>query len=233
MIDATDSAQAASFTATMTKPSLAYKRSAWLAMGGLTIFLLLYFMLAGWFLLTAYRLTFGASMSGKDTFWGFLVGGCAAFLAVFMLKGIFFVKHGRTHDAIEITPQQQPRLFDFLYQLADNAAAPRPYKVFLSPHVNAAVFYDLSILNLFFPSRKNLEIGLGLVNSLTLGEFRAVLAHEFGHFAQRAMAVGRWVYVAQQIAAHLVARRDKLDDFLSGLSRVDFRVAWIGWLMRV
>jgi hypothetical protein len=59
MIDATDSAQAASFTATMTKPSLAYKRSAWLAMGGLTIFLLLYFMLAGWFLLTAYRLTFG------------------------------------------------------------------------------------------------------------------------------------------------------------------------------
>src|SRR5262245_33239097 len=85
----------------------------------------------------------------------------------------------------------------------------------------------------FSPPKKNLEIGLGLVNSLTLGEFRAVLAHEFGHFAQRAMAVGRWVYIAQQIAAHLVARRDKLDGFLNGLSRVDLRVAWIGWLMRL
>src|SRR5262245_40923141 len=47
------------------------------------------------------------------------------------------------------------------------------------------------------------------------------------------MAVGRWVYVAQQIAAHLVARRDKLDDFLVGLSNIDLRVAWIGWILRL
>ena len=47
--------------------------------------------------------------------------------------------------------------------------------------MNAAVFYDLSIFNLFFPSKKNLEIGLGLVNVLNLGEFKAILAHEFGH----------------------------------------------------
>jgi hypothetical protein len=101
--------------------------------------------------------------------------------------------------------------------------------VFVSPDVNAGVFYDLSLLNLVFPSRKNLDIGLGLVNVLSLGELRAVLAHEFGHFAQRAMAVGRWVYMAQQIAGALVARRDKLDDFLSGLSHSDPRIAWLGW----
>src|SRR5699024_7168451 len=78
--------------------------------------------------------------------------------------------------------------------------------------------------NLIFPSRKNLEIGLALVNTLTLGELRAVLAHEFGHFAQRSMAVGRWVYVAQQIASHLVTRRDILDDFLVGLANIDLRI---------
>lgn len=217
----------------LARPSRAYKLHAWLAMGGLALFLLLYFALAGWFGWTAWRLTFGAGSGTRDAFWGWIVGACAAFLAVFMLKAVFFVKHGGGDDDIAITPEQQPELFRFLHRLADKAGAPRPHKVFVSPRVNAAVFYDLSILNLVLPSKKNLEIGLGLVNTLTLGEFRAVLAHEFGHFAQRAMAVGRWVYVAQQIAAALVARRDKLDDFLNGLSRIDIRIAWVGWTLRL
>ena len=224
-------AQPSPLLAKLAKPTSAYKRQAWLAMAGLVVFMLLYFALAGWFLLTAYRLTLGAGAGGKDAFWGWIVAACALFLAVFMLKAVFFVKHGKTDDSVEVTPQDQPELFRFLHALADKAGAPRPHRVFLSPRVNAAVFYDLSLLNLFFPSKKNLEIGLGLVNTLTLGEFRAVLAHEFGHFAQRAMAVGRWVYVAQQIAGHLVARRDKLDDFLGALSRFDFRIAWVGWLL--
>lgn len=46
------------------------------------------------------------------------------------------------------------------------------------------------------------------------------------------MAVGRWVYTAQQIAAHIVVQRDILDRFLRGLSNFDLRVAWIGWLLR-
>lgn len=217
----------------LARPSRAYTLRAWLAVAGLALFLVLYFALAAWFALTAWRLTFGAGSGTRDAFWGWIVGACAAFLAVFMLKAIFFVKHGSGDDGLEITPEQQPELFRFLHRLADKAGAPRPHKVFVSSRVNAAVFYDLSILNLFLPSKKNLEIGLGLVNTLTLGEFRAVLAHEFGHFAQRAMAVGRWVYIAQQIAGALVARRDKLDDFLNGLSRFDIRVAWIGWVLRL
>ncbi|HKX43735.1 MAG TPA: M48 family metallopeptidase [Burkholderiaceae bacterium] len=232
-MQATTPAQPSPLLAKLAKPTPAYKRRAWLAMAGLALFVALYFALAGWFLLTAYRLTIGADAAAKSAFWGWIVGACAAFLAVFMLKAVFFVKHGGADDGIEITPAQQPELFRFLHHLADKAGAPRPHKVFVSPRVNAAVFYDLSLLNLILPSRKNLEIGLGLVNALTLGEFRAVLAHEFGHFAQRAMAVGRWVYMAQQIAAQLVARRDKLDDFLGALSRLDPRVAWVGWILRL
>jgi hypothetical protein len=68
---------------------------------------------------------------------------------------------------------------------------------------------------------------------LNLGEFKAVCAHEFGHFGQRSMAVGRWVYTAQQVAAYIVTRRDALDGFLRGLSRLDIRIAWIGWLLGI
>jgi Zn-dependent protease with chaperone function len=214
----------------LTRPTRAYRTHAWLAMGGLLLFVLLYLTLASWFTWTAYRL-FASLAHGAEPLWTFVAGTCAAFLAVFMWKALVFVKHRHAIDDIEVTADEQPRLFSFINRLADEAGAPRAHRVFLSPRVNAAVFYDLSVLNLLFPSRKNLEIGLGLVNALTLGEMKAVLAHEFGHFGQRSMAVGRWVYMAQQIAGHIIAKRDALDSFLRGLSRVDLRIAWVGWLL--
>ncbi len=214
----------------LTRPTRAYRTHAWLAMGGLLLFVLLYLALASWFTWTAYRL-FASLAHGADPLWTFVAGVCSAFLAVFMWKALVFVKHRHAIDDIEVTAPEQPRLFSFINRLADEAGAPRAHRVFLSPRVNAAVFYDLSVLNLLFPSRKNLEIGLGLVNALSLGEMKAVLAHEFGHFGQRSMAVGRWVYIAQQIAGHIIAKRDALDSFLRGLSRVDLRIAWVGWLL--
>ena len=224
MIDAVNTLQSAELVARLAKPSASYKNSARLAVAGLLGFVFAYFALAGWFLYTAYRLTLGAGDGGHDAFWRYCVALCALFLGVFMLKAIFSVRNAKPEGLHEITEAEQPRLFAFLYQLADAAGAPRPHKVFLSSRVNAAVFYDLSLFNLIFPSKKNLEIGLALVNALTLGELRAVLAHEFGHFAQRSMAVGRWVYVAQQIAAHLVSRRDKLEDFLVTVGNLDLRL---------
>lgn len=184
------------------------------------MFLALYLGLASWFLYAAWRLF----TSSSSEFWQYIAAVCSAFLGVFMFKAVFSVRNGRPNDLHEITSAEQPRLFDFLFSLADAAGAPRPHKVYLSNEVNAAVFYDLSLFNLFFPSKKNLVVGLPLVNALNMGELRAVLAHEFGHFAQRSMAVGRWVYVAHQIAAHLVARRDQLEDMLEALSRVDVRI---------
>ncbi len=132
-----------------------------------------------------------------------------------------------------VTQEEEPVLFDYLNKLADEAKAPRPHKVFLTSRVNASVSYDLSLINLIIPSKKNLEIGLGLLNVLSLGEFKAVLAHEFGHFAQRSMLLGRYVYVAQQIAARIVGKRDAFDQLLNVISSIDIRVAWIGWILSI
>ena len=206
-----------------------YRRQAWLALVALAVFVLLYAALAGWFVLKAWRLSFG---SGAGSLFSLVAAACAALIAAFMIKGLFFIRRGKPEGLTELREGEQPRLFEFLHALADDAGAPRPHKVYVSARVNAAVFYDLSLLNFLLPSRKNLEIGLSLVNALTLGELRAVLAHEFGHFAQRSMAVGRWVYIAHQITAQLVARRDRLDAFVESLSRSDFRIAWIGWLLQ-
>lgn len=217
----------------LTAPGPTYKRQAKVALLSLMLFIALYLSLTGWFAWTAYKYFVTAPYSPLGELWAYLSAGCAAFLTVFLVKALFFVNHGGEVNDIEITAEDEPQLFDFLYRLADEAGAPRPHRVFLSPRVNAAVFYDLTLLNLIFPSKKNLEIGLPLVNGLNLGELKAVLAHEFGHFRQGSMAVGRWVYVAQQVATHIVYQRDILDRFLVGLSRFDLRIAWIGWILRL
>ncbi|SFV10116.1 M48 family metallopeptidase [Pseudoduganella namucuonensis] len=228
-MDAIHAGQSAALIEQLARPSPSYKRSARLAVAGLLGFVLLYFLLAGWFAWTAYRLALVAYHSNQHVLWTGLAAFCSAFFGAFMLKAIFSIRSSMPEGLAEVTAKEQPRLFAFLHALADAAGAPRPHRVFLSNRVNAAVFYDLSLLNLIFPSKKNLEIGLPLVNALPLGELRAVLAHEFGHFAQRSMAVGRWVYVAQQIAMHLVSRRDRFDAFLDGLGRIDLRLRVLAW----
>jgi len=69
------------------------------------------------------------------------------------------------------------------------------------------------------------------VNVLTLSELKAVLAHEFGHFAQNSMLVGRWVYIANQIISHMVHVRDWFDNIIRFISGIDIRIAWIGWIL--
>ncbi len=217
----------------LTRATSRYKRHAWLAFLGLLGFVTLYVALTGWFCFTAWRLFYDLYRGGSNGFADFCLGTLCALLGAFLLSALFFLKSGSKDKDLEVTAQEEPALFAFLNALADRAGAQRPHRVFLSMRVNAAVFYDLSFVNLLFPSRKNLEIGLALVNCLNLSELTAVLAHEFGHFAQRSMAVGRWVYVAQQIAGQIVASRSWLDKMLAGLSRTDIRVAWIGWLIRI
>src|SRR5688572_29835306 len=87
----------------LTAPTFAYKRHAWLAMLGLAVFIALYLALSAWFAWTAWRLLGGMfAAGGSFELWGFLAGVCSAFLAVFMLKALFFIQHRYEIEDIEI-----------------------------------------------------------------------------------------------------------------------------------
>ena len=214
----------------LTRAKGSYRRHAWLAMSGLMLFMAFYLALTVCFGWIAYN-NFLRLQAGETDLFHIIVTFIAFLLTIFLVKSLFTKRRSGDPGGIEVTADEEPVLFDFLHKLADEIGAPKPHRVFITPEVNAAVFYDLSLINLIFPSKKNLIIGLGLVNVLNLGELKAVLAHEFGHFAQGAMAVGRWVYVAQQIIAHMVATRDWLDSVVRFIGRIDIRIAWIGWIL--
>src|SRR5439155_1223218 len=120
----------------------------------------------------------------------------------------FKSQHVNTNGYVLLYEAEHPQLFAFIRQLCRDTAAPFPRNVYVSLEVNAAVFYDTSLLSLILPVRKNLLIGLGLVNMLDLDEFKAVLAHEFGHFSQSSMKVGSYVYTTNRIITDMVYGRD-------------------------
>jgi len=219
--------------ADLTRAKDSYKRQTTLAFIGLLAFIVIYLSLAAVFVYITVKNVLYLVNSGDFDFGKVFVIFCAGLLALFMLKSLFAVRKMNDPQGVEVTPQDQPELYSYLHKLADEIGAPRPHRVFLTPEVNAAVFYDLSLLNLIIPSKKNLIIGMGLVNVLNLSEFKAVLAHEFGHFAQSTMMVGRWVYIAQQIISHMVSVRDWLDGLVRFVSRIDLRIAWVGWILQI
>ena len=187
---------------------------------GLLSFFVLYAALAVWFAWVGWRLSVDTVREDGPKLIAGLMAAASFFLSAFMIRALFFLREKRLPNGIEVTPASQPQLFEFLGRLAAEVGARPPRKVYVSANVNAAVSFDISIWNLLMPSRRNLEIGLGLVNVMTLLELKAVLAHEFGHFSQRSMLFGRWAYVGGQVAGRLVAKRDAFDRFLDKSTRV-------------
>lgn len=222
----------------LTVPSPAYRRQVVIVLVSLAVFVLFYIgLVAG----SGWAVAYGIMQSMKvptqneaghsDDGNYFLVAVLAGVLFLFLVKSLFKWRKEEHELRIEITQKEQPELFAFIKQICRDTGAPFPYRVFVTPDVNAAVFYNSSLLSLILPVKKNLLIGLGLVNGLTLSEFKAVLAHEFGHFSQSSMRVGSYVYMANHIIYDLVFQRDVFDDLLAKAKRLNIRIAIFAYLI--
>lgn len=218
---------------TLLNPGTAYQRQVIIVFVGLLFFWLLYFALVGlacWGIYLLWELPL-VSNSGYAIL--LKVGSLAMgvmFLG-FLLKFIFKSNDAEDKSMIEIKEAEQPRLFEFLRTLSKEIGCSFPGKVYVNHEINAKVFYHNPLLSLFFPVKKNLLIGLGLVNSLTLTELKAVLAHEFGHFSQGSMRLGSYVYMANRIIYDMVYSRDSWDLWLDRWRASDFRIAIFAWML--
>ena len=108
----------------LTAPGPAYKRQAKVALLSLLLFIALYLSLTGWFAWTAYDYFVNAAAVEQGAWVGYGFAAAAAFLTIFLAKALFFVNRGGEVNDIEVTAEEEPRLFEFLYRLADEAGAP-------------------------------------------------------------------------------------------------------------
>lgn len=149
---------------------------------------------------------------------GLILMSCIIFY--FLIKFIFQINKQDHSYMIEITKEDEPKLFELIYNIADEIKTQYPKKVFISSEVNAYVFYNSSFWSMFFPVKKNLCIGLGLVNTCTVDELKAIIAHEFGHFSQKSMKLGSYVYQTNNIIVGLFFNNDSLDKFIQTVSNI-------------
>lgn len=91
-----------------------------------------------------------------------------------------------------LPPEQNPRLFSEAEAVAKLVDEPMPREVYLVPEVNAGVFQRGGFLGR--GGHRVMVIGLPLLDALTVWQFRAVLAHEFGHYHGGDVRLGPWIY---------------------------------------
>lgn len=91
-----------------------------------------------------------------------------------------------------LTRAQHPQLFEELAGVAKSVKQAMPAEVYLVPDVNAWVAQRGGIMG--FGSRRVMGLGLPLMRTLTRSQFRAVLAHEFGHYHGGDTKLGPWIY---------------------------------------
>lgn len=93
----------------------------------------------------------------------------------------------------EVKARQAPDLFAMIDELRRNLGAPPFHHVLITDDFNAGVV-QLPRLGIFGWPRNYLLIGLPLMKAMTLDQFKAVLAHEFGHLAKGHGRMSNWIY---------------------------------------
>ncbi len=202
-----------------------FKKKTKAAVFSIAIFVFVYILL---FLFTI-ALALGCIAGGiaiivaKPMFLTLMLGaglaGTGLFVFFFIIKFLFKKHINDRSDLTEIRRNDEPELFKMIDEIVKEAETNAPKKVYLSYDVNASVFYDSSFWSMFLPIQKNLTIGMGLINTTTKQELKAILSHEFGHFSQRSMKVGSYVYNVNQIIFNLVnddeSYRNSVEKFAS------------------
>lgn len=212
-----------------------YGSREWLLLAGMFVFLLIYFSLilffgfaTAWFVLAIPRYSILAVLGALFTGGYFFV----------LVKGFFGGGGEEEREVkIEITERDHPKLFAFMARICEEVGADEPHRVYLMPDYTTGVRIHYNAVSLFVPPKKDLMVGLGLINSLNLSEFKAVLAHEFGHVNQDSN-IHACIIVVSGLIYNLAFSRDWLDRLIDWLKQagagaaVGYPLGWALWLVR-
>jgi Zn-dependent protease with chaperone function len=212
------------------EPGPLFRRHVNLVIASLILFFLVYLSL----LLIAAILAIVALRSSWPT--AIRIAGCV-FLAVvvlYLVKNLFRRRSPIKGSEVRIERDDYPLLFDFIERVCEETDAPEPDEVYVNFDVNAAAGADISLVGLFLKPRLRLILGFGLINVINLTEFKALLAHEFGHLSQYRQTSVPYVRMAMMIVATIIGGRDFLDRALEAwyAGPLSWLIAPAYWVVR-
>ncbi len=132
-----------------------------------------------------------------------------------------------------LDPGRQPRLFAALDFVARDVGQRMPDEVYLVSDLNAWVAQRPRPFGLAGP--RMMGLGLPLLRILSVGEMRAVLAHEFGHFHGGDTSLGPWIYRTRSAMLRTVGNLGKAagggGSLMLSLVRIPFLAYAKGFLL--
>ena len=108
-------------------------------------------------------------------------------------------------DGKELQRDQAPALFDLIREVSDSLKGPKVHHVFVSDEFNASIV-QIPQFGMFGWLHNYLVVGLPLMRALGPDEFRAVLAHEFGHLSGKHGRFSGWIYRVRQTWLQILIR---------------------------
>ena len=107
-----------------------------------------------------------------------------------------------------ITELEYPALFSIINEVTTSLNLSPIRKVYICPDATAAVFIQPQLQNILFVPKRNLVVGLGFLTQMDDDEIRAMLYHEFGHYAQVEMKNSMSVYTTGQFSRSFVSIKE-------------------------
>lgn len=122
------------------------------------------------------------------------VGGAAVILWSIIPRIDKFIAPGP-----ELLPEKHPELFKQIREIAERTNQEPPASVYIVPEMNAWVAQRGGIMG--FGSSRVMGIGLPLLQVTSVSQFKAILAHEFGHYYGGDTRIGPWIYKTREAIA--------------------------------
>ncbi len=104
----------------------------------------------------------------------------------------------------EVHREEAPRLFLLIDKLTNALGAPPLHQVLIVNELTAAIA-QTPRFGIFGWNRNTLLIGLPLMLAMTPIQFRAMLAHEFGHLGRHQSRFAAWVYRTRMVWSRLLS----------------------------
>ena len=140
-----------------------------------------------------------------------LVAGCT------LLWSLVPQKNEVEVQGVLVDLSKQPRLASHLEEIAEAMQEPMPSEVYLIADANAFVTQVSGGSG--SGNRRIMGLGLPLLQMLTIAQFRAVLAHEFGHYYAGDTRLSPIVYSTRQAMARAFQNLGRKSEVLSFLRR--------------
>ncbi|MES1243285.1 MAG: M48 family metallopeptidase [Acidobacteriota bacterium] len=196
------------------RPSLAYRMALTAVAVAMVLLPLLYFGLiavTAWGVALYSRYYFGTVIPHGGPSLVFALPLFVGLVVLVCLVKPLFAKPANPDKPLRLEAKDEPLLFAFVGRLCQALGAPVPREIRVDCQINASAGFRRGLLSLFDDDMV-LTLGLPLVQGLTLQQLAGVMAHELGHFSQKAgMRVSYVIRIVNFWLVRLVYGRDAFD----------------------